>query len=102
MTSEDIKRRKIPEREMKALRQIAERQAAGDDSHIDYSDIPPLSEEQLASMVRFRGRQARTQISVRIEKRVLDWLKSKGKGHLTLINDILANVMEAEQQTPRR
>ena len=34
--------------------------------------------------------------------RMLDWLKSKGKGHLTLINDILANVMEAEQQTQPR
>jgi hypothetical protein len=34
---------------------------------------------------------------VRLDERVLDWLKSKGQGHLTLINDILANMMEAER-----
>jgi uncharacterized protein (DUF4415 family) len=28
--------------------------------------------------------------------RVLDWLRSKGEGHLTRINDILSNLMEAE------
>jgi len=33
---------------------------------------------------------------VRLDAQVLDWLKSKGKGHLTLINDILANLMEVE------
>jgi uncharacterized protein (DUF4415 family) len=27
---------------------------------------------------------------------VLDWLRSKGEGHLTRINDILSNLMEAE------
>jgi uncharacterized protein (DUF4415 family) len=26
----------------------------------------------------------------------LDWLRSKGEGHLTRINDILSNLMEAE------
>jgi uncharacterized protein (DUF4415 family) len=27
---------------------------------------------------------------------VLDWRRSKGEGHLTRINDILSNLMEAE------
>ncbi|MGB6941246.1 MAG: hypothetical protein WBE37_02465 [Bryobacteraceae bacterium] len=38
---------------------------------------------------------------VRLDERVLVWLKSKGRGHLTLINDILANLMEAEQKAGR-
>jgi uncharacterized protein (DUF4415 family) len=29
---------------------------------------------------------------------VLDWLRSKGDGHLTRINDILTNLMEAERR----
>lgn len=29
---------------------------------------------------------------------VLDWLRAKGEGHLTRINDILANLMEAERR----
>jgi len=28
---------------------------------------------------------------------VLQWLRSKGEGHLTRINDILTNLMEAER-----
>jgi hypothetical protein len=28
-----------------------------------------------------------------------DWLRGKGEGHLTRINDILANLMEAESCT---
>ena len=34
--------------------------------------------------------------------RVLAWLKSKGAGHLTRINDILTNSMEAERTPPVR
>jgi hypothetical protein len=30
-----------------------------------------------------------------------DWLKPKGRGHLTPINDILAKMMEAEQRAGR-
>ncbi len=86
------------------MRRIAERQAARDDSRINFEDIPRLSAEQLASMVRLReARQPKVSVSVRIDARVLAWLKSKGAGHLTRINDILVNLMEAEQETrPQR
>jgi uncharacterized protein (DUF4415 family) len=33
---------------------------------------------------------------------VLAWLKSKGEGHLTRINDILRNIMEAERRIAHR
>ena len=51
MTSEDIRNRKWTEAEKAVLRRGAAKQAAGDDSDIDYSDIPPLTDEQPA---RFR------------------------------------------------
>jgi hypothetical protein len=54
MTSDDIKHRKWTDEERQALRDAAERQAAGDDSNIDFSDIAELTDEQLASMVRLR------------------------------------------------
>ena len=42
---------KPPSKAQKAiLSRIAKRQAAGDDSGIDYSDIPPLTDEQLAQL----------------------------------------------------
>jgi uncharacterized protein (DUF4415 family) len=102
MTSEDIKNKKWSKRELAAVRRIAERQDAGDDSQIDFSDIPHLTKEQLAGMVRLRDvRQPKTVVSLRLDPRVLAWLKSKGSGHLTRINDILTNLMEAEQRSGR-
>ena len=78
------------------MRQIARRQAAGAEEPGGPGDIPPLSDEQLAAMVRFRPRRPKLAVSVRLDAQVVEWLKSKGKGHLTRINDILTNLMEAE------
>jgi hypothetical protein len=54
MTSEEIRNRKPSDEERQALLRIAARQAAGDDSDIDYSDAPSLTNEQLARMVPLR------------------------------------------------
>lgn len=43
-------------------------------------------------------RPLKTQISFRIDNEVLDWLKSKGDGHLSRINDILREHMTRERQ----
>ena len=43
-------------------------------------------------------RPLRTQISFRIDNEVLDWLKSKGEGHLSRINEILREHMTRERQ----
>lgn len=102
MTSEDIRNRKWTKAELDAVRRIAAAQAAGDDSDIDYSDIPRLTAEQLASMVRLRPAQRKVPVSVRLDPEVLEWLRSKGEGHLTRINDILTNLMEAERRTGSR
>ena len=103
MRSEDIAKRQWDEKERRALRRAATLQTAGDDSRIDFADIPRLSEDQLACMVRLRDVPRKVAVSVRLDPRVLNWLKSKGQGHLTRINDILANLMEAEREAaPRR
>jgi uncharacterized protein (DUF4415 family) len=71
----------------------------GDGSRINLEDIPRLTDQQLASMVRLRdARPRKVAVSVRLDLQVLNWLKSKGDGHLTRINDILTNLMEAEQR----
>jgi uncharacterized protein (DUF4415 family) len=67
---------------------------------INLEDIPRLTDEQLANMVRLRdARPRKVAVSVRLDARVLTWLRFKGEGHLTRINDILKNLMEAEQRT---
>lgn len=97
VTSDDIRHRRWTKAELEAVRRISARQAAGDDSGINYEDIPRLTEEQLAKMVRLRVVRPKVAVSVRLDPRVLEWLKSKGQGHLTRINDILTNLMEAER-----
>ena len=98
MRSEDIGNRRWTEGERQALRRVAVRQAAADDSRINLEDIPRLTDEQLANMVRLRdARPRKVAVSVRLDPRVLAWLRSKGQGHLTRINDILTNLMEAER-----
>jgi len=42
-------------------------------------------------------RPLKTQISFRIDNEVLDWLKSKGQGHLSRINEILRERMARER-----
>ena len=76
------------------LSRVANRQAAGDDSEIDYSDIPPLTEEQLA---QFR-RAPKVLVAARIDREVYDWLKQYGRGYSTRINSILRTVMERTRQ----
>jgi uncharacterized protein (DUF4415 family) len=47
-------------------------------------------------------RPLKTQISFRIDNEILDWLKAKGEGHLTRINEILRERMAAELGSQRR
>lgn len=102
MKSDDIRRKRWTKAELETVRRIRAKQKAGDDAGIDYSDIPRLTDEQLAKMTRLRDVRAKVPVSVRLNPRVLEWLKAKGEGHLTRINDILTNVMEAEAAQSRR
>lgn len=99
MSTEDIRNRNWTNAEKQAIRRASEARAAGIDlPEEEYEDIPRLTEEQLASMVRLRDVKRKVAVSVRLDPQVLEWLRSKGEGHLTRINDILSNLMEAERR----
>jgi uncharacterized protein (DUF4415 family) len=98
MSATDIRSRTWSEQERQALRNASEAQATGSEAGLDFSEIPRLSEEQLAHLVRLRGGKRKVAVSVRLDPQVLDWLRSKGEGHLTRINDILTNLMDAESR----
>ncbi len=102
MRSEDIVNRQWTEKERETLRRTARKQAVGDDSGINFDEVPRLTSKELANMVRMRDVRRKVAVSVRVDPQMLDWLKSKGDGHLTRINDILTNLMEAEQRTGAR
>jgi uncharacterized protein (DUF4415 family) len=97
MRSQDIENRQWTDAERRAVRRISKQQAAGKSPGVNLQDIPRLTDEQLANMVRLRDvRKRKVAVSVRLDPPVLEWLKSKGEGHLTRINDILTRLMEAE------
>jgi len=64
------------------------------DTEIDYSDIPPLTEEFWKNAVRGRYyKPIKTSTTVRIDSDVLAWLRAQGKGYQSRINAILRRKM---------
>ncbi|HZK99690.1 MAG TPA: BrnA antitoxin family protein [Caulobacteraceae bacterium] len=71
--------------------------AARSDEGIDYSDIPPLTDEFWKRAVRNPFyRPVKRQLTVRIDADVVAWLRSGGKGYQTRLNRILRRVMEGD------
>ena len=89
-TTNSVRRLKISERTTQAYRKR--------DRALDRDpDAPQLSPAYWANAVIGKYyRPLKTQISVRIDNEVLDWLKSKGHGHLSRINEILRDRMTRE------
>jgi hypothetical protein len=52
VSAESIFSKPMSKKQKAVLLGIAKRQAAGDDAGIDYSDIPPLTDKQLAQFRR--------------------------------------------------
>ena len=81
---------------------IAKKRSATKKRKIDYSDIPPLSDEQLASMHRVGrpplGDEPRQLIAIRLDPKVLRWLRAvaakRQVPYQSLINDLLASEMK--------
>jgi uncharacterized protein (DUF4415 family) len=90
VSAESIFSKPVSKRQNAVLSRIAKRQAVGDDSGLDYSDIPSLTDEQLA---RFR-RTPKVLVAARLDREVYDWLMQYGEGYSTRINSILRTVME--------
>ena len=90
VSAESMFNKPLSKKQKIVLSRIAKRQAAGGDSDIDYSDIPPLTHEQLA---QFR-RTPKVLVAARIDRDVYDWLVQYGRGYSTRINSILRTVME--------
>ena len=99
MTSEDIRNRKWTEAEKQAVRRAAAKQAAGDDSGYRILGHSAADEGAACADGAAAWPRRKQAVSVRLDPQVLDWLRSKGEGHLTRINDILTNLMEAERSS---
>ena len=89
MSAESIWSKPLTKRQKATLDRIAKQQQSLDDSSIDYSDIPALTDEQLA---QFR-RPPKRLVAVRLDADIFEWLQQFGAGYSTRINEVLRIVM---------
>ena len=68
--------------------------SARPDNEIDFSEIPPLTEEFFKNAVRGKYyKPTKTSTTVRIDSDVLAWLRNQGRGYQSRINAILRRKM---------
>jgi uncharacterized protein (DUF4415 family) len=71
------------------------------DKDIDLSDIPEVTPEMFAKGVVRRGLKEliprKVQLTVRVDRDVLDWYRARGRGYQTQINALLRTYMEASK-----
>ena len=70
------------------------------DEEIDTSDIPPVTPEMFAKAVVRQGLKAKdtkAQLTIRVDRDVLAWFKSRGRGYQTQINALLRAYMKANK-----
>jgi len=68
------------------------------DEDIDFSDIPELTPEMFAKAIVKRGlkdKVNKAQLTIRVDRDVLTWFKSQGRGYQTRINSLLRAYMNA-------
>ena len=77
-----------------AQKRRLEKLANRPDSEIDYSDIPPLTENFWRNAVRNPFyRPVKKQLTLRLDADVIVWLRSQGKGYQTRANALLRDAM---------
>jgi uncharacterized protein (DUF4415 family) len=74
--------------------------AAIKDEDIDYSDVPELDDRFWAN-AELRMPNTKDRVTIRIDRDILQWFKSKGRGYQTRINAILRAFYETHRDSPR-
>lgn len=93
VSAESIWSKPSTKRQRAVLDAIAQKQARGDDSQIDYSDIPALTDKQLAQFKR----APKKLVAVRLDADVFNWIRHFGPGYSTRINSVLRAVMTQQR-----
>lgn len=70
------------------------------DEEIDYSDIPEL-DDSFFTRATINIPPPKTQLTIRLDDDVLQWLRSKGKGYQTRMNAMLRTMMEHDKHPTR-
>lgn len=65
------------------------------DEEIDTSEIPVMGEDFFRNADLMMPSESKVPITIRIDKPVLEWFKSQGKGYQTRMNAILKAYVKA-------
>ena len=79
-----------------------ERLAQMSDDEIDTSEIPPIPLEMFARGITRRGLKpiiTKRQLTIHLDRDVLEWFKEQGRGYQTQINALLRSYMETHQSS---
>jgi uncharacterized protein (DUF4415 family) len=71
--------------------------ATKSDTEIDTSDVPALDED-FFRQAQVRMPEAKQMVSLRLDRDVLDWFKSRGKGYQTRVNAVLRAYVDAHKR----
>jgi uncharacterized protein (DUF4415 family) len=68
------------------------------DDDIDYSEIPDLSAlgQEFWSKAAVKRAEPKAQVTIRVDREVLDWFRAQGKGYQSRINAVLRAYKEAQ------
>ncbi len=71
------------------------------DEDIDYSEIPDLSAlgKEFWDKAIVKHAETKAQVTLRVDREVLNWFKAQGKGYQTRINAVLRAYKEARSGT---
>jgi uncharacterized protein (DUF4415 family) len=72
---------------------------------IDTSEVPEISPAQFARAFIRRGLKqspTKVQLTIRVDRDVLEWYRKKGRGYQTRINKLLRAYMEAHPKEVAR
>ena len=84
----------LTEDQKAVLLDMAAKQAVGDDSDIDYSDIPPLTDSQLARAIQGKFLFGGSRFPIFLEPGLLDTLTEIAARKGMAVNDLLKDVLK--------
>ena len=93
VSAESMWSKPLTKRQRALVDGVAKRQARDDAAQIDYSDIPALTEKQLAQFKR----APKQLVAVRLDADVFAWIRKFGAGYSTRINNVLRVVMSQQR-----
>ena len=81
----------------KSVKATAKRLAKMRDEDIDFSDIPPLTEEFFRDAKLFMPK-TKAAITMRVDPEILEWFKRRGPGYQTRMNAVLKATGDHEKR----